>query len=334
MKKIAALLVVATIFANACKKDKPPPTAPTVTTSALTNITTTSATAGGTITGNGGADITASGIVLSRKNTTPTLSDTVMSATATTGSFTVALTNLEFGTAYYIRAFATNSVGTSYGDPVTLNTANDTSKVRFDYMGKTVTYGIIVSSVTKKKWLDRNLGASGVATSLTDTAGYGHYFQWGRLSDGHQLKSSGTTTTPSSSDVPGHSNFIYGNFATTGLGFGDWRIPQNNNLWQGSSGVNNPCPTGWHIPTKGEWDAETGIKDPSTAFSQLKLPLAGYRSGYDATISAYDTQGQYWSSSSDDLGFGGSYLMSVFSGNTGTSLYARSHGLSIRCIKD
>lgn len=327
MKKIAALLVVATIFANACKKDKPPPTAPTVTTSALTNITTTSATAGGTITGNGGTEITASGIVLSRKNTTPTLSDTVMSATATTGSFTVALTNLEFGTAYYIRAFATNSVGTSYGDPVTLNTTNDTSKVRFDYMGQTVTYGVIVSSVTKKKWLDRNLGASAVATSLTDTAGYGHYFQWGRLADGHQFISSPTTETFSSTDVPGNNSYII----AISNPDQDWRKPKNDNLWQGGNGINNPCPSGWHVPTKAEWDAEN-ITDPSGAYNQLKFTLAGYRHILAPTIAyAAGEQGHYWTSTVFEVM---AYEQSIFPGNTGTDVMGRGIATPIRCIKD
>lgn len=44
-------------------------------------------------------------------------------------------------------------------------------------------------------WMDRNLGATQAATSSTDTAAYGDYYQWGRDSDGHQFATSGTTTT-------------------------------------------------------------------------------------------------------------------------------------------
>ena len=154
MKKILTTLVVATIFVAACKKDKTPPAVPTVTTAALTNITTTSATAGGTITSDGGSVITASGVVLSRSKPTPTLTDTVVTNTVTTGSFTANITGLEFNRTYYIRAYATNAIGTSYGDVVTLNTTNDTTKVRFTYNGQEVVYGIITSSLTGKNgWI-------------------------------------------------------------------------------------------------------------------------------------------------------------------------------------
>ena len=56
--------------------------------------------------------------------------------------------------------------------------------------------------------MDRNLGASQVATSSDDAASYGDLYQWGRGTDGHQIRTSATTTTLSSADVPGHGNFI------------------------------------------------------------------------------------------------------------------------------
>src|SRR5688572_20911740 len=126
------------MIAISCKKDDdaPPPTVPAVTTTPLTNITTSSATTGGTILTNGNAAITQSGIVWSKINATPTLTDSVIAGTTSSGSFTINLTGLDFNRTYYIRAFATNSIGTAYGDVVTLNTTNDTSKVRFTYNGK------------------------------------------------------------------------------------------------------------------------------------------------------------------------------------------------------
>ncbi|MDD3488139.1 MAG: hypothetical protein PHH35_02190 [Candidatus Pacebacteria bacterium] len=73
----------------------------------------------------------------------------------------------------------------------------------------------------------RNLGASRVVQSSTDSSAYGDLFQWGRGNGGHQLRTSGTTKTLSSTDNPGHDDFIYGmnNFPY------DWRDPQNDNLW-------------------------------------------------------------------------------------------------------
>ena len=105
-----------------------------------------------------------------------------------------------------------------------------TSTVSFDYNGSSVTYGTVISA--GRCWLDRNLGASRVAESSDDSQAYGDLFQWGRLDDGHQVRTSGTTTDLSTSDVPGHGNFIISQDYPY-----DWRSPQNNNLWQGINGT-------------------------------------------------------------------------------------------------
>jgi len=65
-----------------------------------------------------------------------------------------------------------------------------------------------VTSKTGRIWMDRNLGATQVATSPTDAKSYGYYYQWGRGNDGHQLPNSGTTYIKSQSDQPGNSLFI------------------------------------------------------------------------------------------------------------------------------
>ncbi len=93
-----------------------------------------------------------------------------------------------------------------------------------------------VVSKTGRVWMDRNLGANKVATSMTDTEAYGDLYQWGRLTDGHEKRNSGTTTTLSNSDTPGHGDFITNNSESPYSPF-DWRSPQNNNLWQGVSGI-------------------------------------------------------------------------------------------------
>ena len=97
--------------------------------------------------------------------------------------------------------------------------------VTFTYKGAEVTYGTV--SNQGKCWLDRNLGASQVATASNDSNAYGDLFQWGRLDDQHQTRTSDKTATLSSTDVPGHNNFIYGMGTPH-----DWRSPQNDNLWQ------------------------------------------------------------------------------------------------------
>jgi hypothetical protein len=109
----------------------------------------------------------------------------------------------------------------------------------------------VTSTATGKIWMDRNLGASQVATSSTDANSYGDFYQWGRRSDGHQCRNSGNTTTLNLSNTPSHGNFI----TVTGTPE-DWRSPQNTGLWQGVNGVNNPCPSGYRLPTEAELNAE------------------------------------------------------------------------------
>src|SRR5690554_1490275 len=150
---------------------------------------------------------------------------------------------------------------------------------------------------TGKTWMDRNLGASQVATSSTDAAAYGDLYQWGRCSDGHEKRTSVTTSTLSTNDVAGHGNFI----TTESITNYDWRNPQNALLWQGVAGTNNPCPTGYRIPTDAEFIAEFnswGSQNSAGAFaSPLKFSIGGRR-GSDGTItSVFVGQiGFYWSS--------------------------------------
>ena len=103
-------------------------TTPTVASNSVSAIADNSATCGGNITSNGGSTITASGIVYA-KTTDPTLGTGTAVATSpvtTTGSFTLNMTGLASGTTYYVRAYATNAKGTSYGTTQTFKTTGTT----------------------------------------------------------------------------------------------------------------------------------------------------------------------------------------------------------------
>jgi hypothetical protein len=186
----------------------------------------------------------------------------------------------------------------------------------------------VMNPTTGKVWMDRNLGASQVAISSTDEASYGHLYQWGRGADGHQVRTSGTRSTQSTTDSPGHGDFI-----TT---WSDWRSTQNNNLWQGVSGINNPCPSGFRLPSEIELQGEfTSWSSSNTAgafASPLKLPMAGRRQLFSGSLAEAGTNGQYWSSTIAS-GANARYLTfnssSAMIGN-----FNRSLGLSVRCIKD
>jgi uncharacterized protein (TIGR02145 family) len=189
----------------------------------------------------------------------------------------------------------------------------------------------VTNSSTGKIWMDRNLGASQVATSSTDANSYGDLYQWGRNSDGHQCRNSATTSTLSSSNQPGHGDFIiYGSHPY------DWRSPANTNLWQGVNGVNNPCPSGYRLPTETELDAERLSWSPNNnsggAFaSPLKLPMAGNRNDSNGSLDNVGSFGYYWSSTF--IGTGSRYLY-FYSSNANMSTNSRAFGFSVRCLKD
>ena len=191
----------------------------------------------------------------------------------------------------------------------------------------------VTNPTTGKIWMDRNLGASQAATSSTDAAAYGDLYQWGRRSDGHQCRTSNTTTTLSSSDQPAHGDFITISMLDAPT---DWRSPQNSNLWQGVNGINNPCPNNFRLPTSSELDSERLSwisSDASGALSSpLKFPLAGRRTT-SGLVSLSGTAGGsiYWSSTVNGIN---SNYISFDEGSSNSGAQYRAFGFSVRCIKN
>lgn len=95
---------------------------PIVTTGQVTGITTTTAIGSGNVVSDGGATVTERGLCWSI-NHNPTLNDTHGNSGTGLGNFTISMSGLAEGTTYYVRAYATNSVGTSYGDEVGFTTS-------------------------------------------------------------------------------------------------------------------------------------------------------------------------------------------------------------------
>ena len=123
MKKTLNLLILLCLSAgivmiHGCKKEE----IPTVTTTAVSGITINSATSGGNVTSDGGAEVTARGVCWGT-STNPISTGSHTSDGTGTGSFTSSITGLTPNTMYYVRAYATNSEGTAYGSEVTFTTS-------------------------------------------------------------------------------------------------------------------------------------------------------------------------------------------------------------------
>jgi hypothetical protein len=202
------------------------------------------------------------------------------------------------------------------------------------WVGGTVPTPNVTNPTTGEIWMDRNLGATQVATSSTDAASYGDLYQWGRGTDGHQIRTSGTTATNATTAVPNGGNSWDGLFITEGSSPWDWLTPQDNNLWQGVSGTNNPCPTGFRLPTEAEWNAERlswSSDNSAGAFaSPLKLPVAGYRAS-SGSLYGVGSGGSYWSSTVDGTR---SRYLDFYGSNANLSGGDRAFGLSVRCLKE
>ncbi len=121
---LAALFIILSILIISCSDDNatdPGPPVPVITTTDVSAIMVGSAKSGGNITSNGGSPVIARGVCWST-NPIPKITDNFTSDGADTGSFTSSLNGLTCSTTYYVRAYATNSEGTGYGDVVSFTT--------------------------------------------------------------------------------------------------------------------------------------------------------------------------------------------------------------------
>ena len=185
----------------------------------------------------------------------------------------------------------------------------------------------VYNPITGETWMDRNLGATQIATSFDDVNAYGDLYQWGRNTDGHQIRTSSTTSILSTTNSPNHSDFILAN--------SDWLTVSDDNLWQGVNGINNPCPLGFRLPTEAELEAERlswTSNDAAGAFaSPLKLTIGGARSRMSGAIGNVGTFVGYRTS---DLNGLQSRMLGI---SLTTSLMGdrdRADGNCVRCIQD
>ncbi len=313
---------------------------PTVTTSAVSDIKPISAISGGNVTSDGGAFVTEKGICW---NTTgnPTILDSRNPAGSMgTGSFTGYFTSLLPGTTYYVRAYATNTAGTSYGDQISFMTTQTFSSIEFN---DDLTYGTITDiegntyktiQVGTQIWMAENL--------KTTRYNYGAAIP-NLISDDDWDAEDGSQ---------GHTGSAYCWYDNNGALCKDIFGALYN--WNAVS-TGNLCPTNWHIPTNVEWMTlitylggingagdklkEMGIAhwaypnlgaDNETGFTAL---AGGFRMP-GAAFASIGVTGLWWSSTEGGTTDAWDINLNSGSGYVGDNNNPKKCGFSVRCIKD
>ena len=312
---------VVLIYSYSCQEERDE--IPSLKTSGITEISKTSAICGGTILSDGGSAILENGICWSI-NSQPTIKDDKSTGVGS-NSFTANLTGLTLGTKYYVRAYATNAVGTGYGDEVTFYTTgmvNDIDGNSYDTL-----------RIESQTWMVQNLKTTrfnnGVTIQLvTDNN------SWSSLSTAAYCELNNDITNV---DLYGRLYNFY--------------VAADNQ---------KACPTGWRVATDADWTLLTtslggadvaggklksikGWMNPNfgtenrTGFSALP---GGYRKADGSYTRVFYINGEvmgdfgYWWTSTDydDLqGVGRNMFSDLY--RVGVLHLDKKQGLSIRCIK-
>jgi uncharacterized protein (TIGR02145 family) len=321
VKLISLCLFIFAIILHSCKKEE----LPTLSTTSITNITATSASSGGDITSDGGADLIHRGVCWTSGTEDPVVTDSHTSDGTGTGAFTSSLTQLTPNTKYRIRAYATNSAGTGYGN----------AKI---FMTPAVidTNGNLYNSVNigTQTWMAENLKST-------------------KFNNGDNIPNVTDSTAWSGLSTPAYCWWnnnaaiykdIYGALY-------NWYAVSTGNL----------CPTGWHVPTDAEWTTLTDcLGGQSVAGGKLKAtgtiegkdgfwgsPNTGAtnETGFTALpgsyrwidgrfIDAIGSHGYWWSSSEVRTIYAWGRNMSTYDGNIYRGASYKVDGLSVRCLKD
>ena len=299
---------------------------PSVSTAEVSEITATTAKCGGTVTSDGGSAVTSRGVCWSTSQY-PTASDSKTTDGTGTGSFESEITGLTAGTNYYVRAYATNSVGTGYGSERSFFILPETGTVT-DIDGNT--YQTV--KIGDQWWMTENLKV----THYRDGTAIPHVIydtDWYWLSVGaYCIYDYGSYWAP-------NNDITYGRLYN----------------WYAVNGSRYIAPTGWHVPSNTDWQSlidylgvynSAGGKLKEAGISHWNSPNTGAtnESGFSVLPGGYrDIYGNYndmgyhayfWSSTESSSS--SAYIRSLDYNNSGIFNPSgdKNCGFSIRCIKD
>ena len=225
---------VGTAYGNAVSFTTLSPELPTVTTDNITNITLQTASVIGNVTNNGGTTLITRGVCWSTFHN-PTIDNTHITNSGDTGSFTCSLSGLIANTMYYVRAYATNNVGTAYGNELTFITNIDgqpcpNNATVTDYDGNV--YNTV--QIGDQCWTRENMRtthyANGASIPLGDATSPTMAYRYYPGNDANNVSTYG---------------YLYNWCAAAG---GATTIQNTYPL-----GVQGVCPNGWHLPSASEW---------------------------------------------------------------------------------
>ena len=271
-------------------------TPPTLVTDTIYDITGYTMTVKCSIINSGSTGIIASGVCWSSTNPSPSIGNNYTTDGASVGSFISHVSGLSSNTKYYVCAYATNSVGTSYGNVITITTPTHCGTIT-DIDGNT--YNTVY--IGRQCWMRENLRTKTYADGIPIT------------------QAVNTSATAYSNDIQHIQNssscYYYVNndtltFIERGLLY-TWNAVMKGAGSSSSnpSGILGVCPFGWHVPSSKEWcELENTLN--------VGIDVNCSNTGWRGTMAKMLSKPKYWSGDSGNSFFPGYWITDTADFNT------------------